>query len=194
MRTGIQTLKSRLNPPKKLAVNNPIHYELLPIQITPKKFLEMFRQDPNHWLQIHTRKINRKFKFVDENNNEFKYIVRKGEPHFIPMLEKPPTLIEINKELKELAKLPKELDFLDNRVRGVESSFNRILQLSNLPTTEEDTKLISESLYTQQQKDNQEKQEKRRLLKAEYQKQSLMQKLNSDLANTGLIPLKKSTI
>ena len=166
-----------------------IHYELFPQTVSPEQFMKWWRDNKTALLKIHTRKINRKFTIQDENGRQYQLIIRKGEAHLIPKLNKPPSNRELETELEALKKLDKQHDFLDNRVRAVESSFQRMLSSLNLPSTAEDEKLISESLYTPEQKEATKRLERRKAWKSEYQKQGVMAKVNAEMEAAGVVPL-----
>ena len=168
-----------------------IHTELCPKTIIPETFQEFWQSNKQKLKQIHTRKLNRVCNIQDTQGRTYKIITRnnKQQVHLIPKVKKAMSNLELENQLQELKNLDKSLDFLDNRVRAVEASMQRILTLNNLPTTEEDEKIISESLYTNEQKENAEKINSQNQRKAERQKERILEKVNNEMQNLGLIPL-----
>ena len=165
------------------------HPELFPTTCTPEQFTQFWNANKDALLKIHTRKLNRKYHIVDTNGREYQLAVRKGEAHLIPRLNQPPSNRELEKELDELKKLDKEFQFIDNRLRAVEASFQRILEKLELPATSVDQAIIAESLYTQEQKDAKDRADRRATQKSEHQKLKILDKINAELEAAGIVPL-----
>ena len=167
------------------------HPELFPTTCTPEQFTRFWNAHKAVLLKIHTRKLNHKFHIVDSQGREYKLIVRRGQAHLIPKLRKAMTNAELESELDSLKRLDKEFEFIDNRLRAIEGSFHRVLEKLELPPIEDDLKLVEESLFTEEQKDNQEKEEKRAAQKSEQQKLKVLAKTNAELEAAGITPLKR---
>ena len=166
------------------------HPELFPTTCTPEQFTEFWNANKTALLKIHTRKLNRKFNIVDADGREYKLTVQKGNAHLIPRLKEPMTNRELEKELDDLKRLEKEFEFIDNRLRAIEGSFQRMLEKLGLPSTASDLEIVEENLHTQEQKDNKAKQDKRDTQKSEAQKLKVLEKTNAELAAAGITMLK----
>ena len=175
-------------------MNRPgIHYDMIPFPITPNNFLKLWQQKRNEFIKTHTRKINRMFNIVDEKGIPFKLIIRRGQPHLIPKINTP-SLKHINDEVKQLMTIPPEIEFFSNRLRSVEASLDRILKKLDMPLVEKDLEIISESLYTPEQKINKESHEKREQYLKDYNKGKLIEQTNKELYALGMVPLPKINI
>ena len=160
-----------------------IRNDLIPITITPEKFYELWKENKDKLLKIHTRKINRQLNIEDENGKQYHLITRRGNAQLIPKSTLTPSLSELADKIETLEKAEKEYEFLDNRVRAIESSFQRMLSKLELPPTSEDETIIAESLYTPEQKERENILTNIEQKKSERQKERINEKNHKEIAN-----------